>query len=177
MKSLTINECGFVAHYYPAAGSKSHAMIVLGGSEGDIPHATDLFTNFHALGFSVLYTAYFGADTLPPSIESIPLEYFESVFNWLYKQPEIISDEYAVFGTSKGGELALLLGSRYKQIKCIIAAVPSHVIWQGIPKGLAKPPYRSSWSYSQSDLPFVQLPLSLSLIWGILTNHFRKFIV
>lgn len=175
MKKLYIDECGFHAHFFPIEGTKSRVIIILGGSEGGLPNYNeDEINRFHKLRLSVLYVAYFGADKLPDSLESISLEYFEIIFKWLSEQPGIVSDEYIVLGTSKGGELALLLGSLYQQIKCVIAAVPSCAVWQGIPNGISKTPCKSSWSYNNIDLPFVILTFSIYLLWGILTKRFFK---
>jgi len=93
------------------------------------------------------------------------LEYFEGVFEWLSQQSEVEPNHYLVMGVSKGGELALLLGSRYRQIKGVVALVPSNVVFQaiGLPR-LAG----SSWSYRGKDIPFVSFTLLAWLVAGAL---------
>jgi len=108
----------------------------------------------------VLSLAYFKSTGLPDSLEEIPIEYFEKAFDWLSKQDSIIRDEYAILGGSKGAEIALWLGSKYSQLKAVIALSPSSVIWQGIPinrydLGKGK---MSSWSYQGESLPFLPYP-------------------
>ena len=79
----------------------------------------------------------------------IPLEYFEKAVRMFKSQPEVKGKKIVVFGNSKGGELALLLASMYKQIEGVIANVPSSVVFQGI----GGP--SSSWSYKGKPIPFV----------------------
>ena len=42
------------------------------------------------------------------------------------------ADRLAVSGTSRGGELALLLASRYREIRSVVAYVPSSLVWGAI---------------------------------------------
>lgn len=69
-----------------------------------------------------------------PSIEQIPLEYFEKAIAWMQHSDKMRQDGIAIFGASKGAEAALLLGSRDPAIKAVIAMSPSNVVWQGLPK-------------------------------------------
>jgi dienelactone hydrolase len=86
----------------------------------------------------------------------IPLEYFESALAWLAQQPDARGDAIAVMGGSKGGELSLLLGATYPQIRAVVGLVPSHVLHAGVEANTGdSPAKRSSWSYQESSLPFV----------------------
>ncbi|MGE5427319.1 MAG: acyl-CoA thioester hydrolase/BAAT C-terminal domain-containing protein [Methylococcaceae bacterium] len=80
----------------------------------------------------------------------IPLEYFEKEINTLLSRPELKNNKLVVWGGSKGGELALLLASRYPQIEGVIAAVPSSVVFQGLGGSMV-----SSWSEKGQSIPFV----------------------
>lgn len=53
------------------------------------------------------------------TLEEVPLEYFEKVFKWISENEITNTKEIFVHGTSKGGELALLLASRYKQFNLL----------------------------------------------------------
>ena len=134
--------------YYPVSGEpKNVAIMLLGGSEGGMPtYSTESYTS---RGYPCLLIAYFGTDNTPDHLEMIPLEYFEDVIKMYKSKPEIGNKKIVVFGGSKGGELALLLASRYKQIEGVIAKVPSSVVFQGI----GGP--SSSWSYKGEPVPFV----------------------
>jgi dienelactone hydrolase len=138
-----------VKYYPPSVESGNAAIMILGGSEGGMPnYTTELFT---AKGYPCLKVAYFGTEHTPDHLEMIPLEYFEKAIRMFKSQPEVGDKKIVVFGGSKGGELALLLASRYTQIEGVIVRVPSSVVFQGIGgRGLT-----SSWSYKGQPVPFV----------------------
>ena len=158
-----VTENGLVADFFSESFNQPRKVIImLGGSEGGsswsrIKRPIELLVQ---QGFSVLSLAYFGAQNLPKSLEEIPLEYFEKVFDWLAAQKGIIPDEYAILGGSKGSEAALLLGSRYPQVKAVIAFSPSSVIWQGIPENRFDigRDVKSSWSFNGESVPFLPYP-------------------
>ena len=74
-----------------------------------------------------LALAYFRFQDLPPQLESIPLEYFQNALAWMAKRPEIGDARVGVLGTSRGGELALQLGSMFPRIAAVVAYVPANV--------------------------------------------------
>ena len=138
---------------------------MLGGSEGGkswsrVRKPIELLAQ---RGYSLLSLAYFKSDGLPGSLQEIPLEYFQKAFEWLSTQAGVIPNEYAILGGSKGSEAALLLGSKFPQIKAVIAFSPSNVVWQGIPTNrfeLGKD-VKSSWSCEGKGLPFLAYPSSI----------------
>ena len=102
-------------------------------------------------GFNVLALAYFGEKGVSSSLAEIRLEYFERVFAWLAKNPVTDSKELYVWGGSIGGELALLLASRYPIITKVVAVNPHAYCLQGLTfKNV------SSWSYGGKSLPFIK---------------------
>ena len=136
--------------YYPAKGkSQNIVLILLGGSEGGLPNYYDI-DKLTGLGYPCFILGYFGTKNTPDRLEMIPMEYFEKEIKDLANRPELKGKKIVVWGGSKGGELALLLASRYKQIKGVIAAVPSSVVFQGLG---GKPV--SSWSENGISIPFV----------------------
>ena len=157
-----VNENGRVADLFTDSSGKARkAIVLLGGSEGGKVWSSigtkKVVSQLVSLGYTVLSLAYFKSPGLPPLLEEIPLEYFENAFAWLANQPEVLSDELAVIGMSKGAEAALLLGSMNPKIKTIVALSPSHVVWQGIPKLGSKlgSTVKSDWSYQGKGLTCV----------------------
>ncbi|MFC1651416.1 acyl-CoA thioester hydrolase/BAAT C-terminal domain-containing protein [Candidatus Latescibacterota bacterium] len=135
--------------YYPPTGkSKNIAIMIFGGSGGGLPTFFDT-ESFTAKGYPCFIVGYFKTENTPDHLEMIPLEYFEDAIKTFKSQPEVGDKKIVVWGASKGGELALLLASRYKQIEGVIAEVPSSVVFQGI----GGP--SSSWSYKGQPVPFV----------------------
>ncbi|MFT3870319.1 MAG: acyl-CoA thioester hydrolase/BAAT C-terminal domain-containing protein [Nibricoccus sp.] len=125
------------------------AILMLGGSEGGFPDYYDT-KGFTEKGYACMVTGYFRTPHTPERLELIPLEYFEAVIELFQAKPEVGDKKLVVWGGSKGGELALLLASRYPQINGVIAAVPSSVVFQGIGGQRV-----SSWSYKGDSVPFV----------------------
>jgi dienelactone hydrolase len=136
--------------YYPVKGeSKNVVIMLLGGSEGGLPNYYNI-DRFTKLGYPCFIIGYFGTKNTPNKLEMIPLEYFEDAIKTIKSQSDVANKKIVVYGGSKGGELALLLASRYKQIEAVIASVPSCVVFQGIGGRRL-----SSWSFNNEPIPFV----------------------
>jgi dienelactone hydrolase len=141
--------------FIPAASGPHPGVLVVGGSEGGLPTQKAAWLASH--GFTALALAYFRFEDLPPELEEIPLEYFGRALAWMRERPEILPDHIAVVGTSRGGELALQLGSMYTHITAVVAYVPANVryaaccsrtglpawTWQGHPLAYYVPHSRS----------------------------------
>ncbi len=110
--------------FEPTSSGPHAGVLVLGGSEGGVPTRNAAWLASH--GYAALALAYFRYDNLPQQLEGIPLEYFGQALNWMTERPEITRDRIAVMGVSRGGELALQLGSMFPQIKTVVAFVPAN---------------------------------------------------
>lgn len=83
-------------------------------------------------GFNTLAIAYFGVEGLPKNLENIPLEYFITAIHWLQKITN--NEKISIVGNSRGGQLALLLGSLFPDLfDKIVAYVPSCIVNGGFP--------------------------------------------
>jgi dienelactone hydrolase len=142
----------FVADFYMTPDAPaSVAVLLLGGSEGGkSEHRAQALASE---GFPVLAVAYFKAEGTPDYLDMVPLEYFDGPIEWLASQKVVLDGKMVVVGSSKGGELALLLASRHPQLAGAIGISPSSVVFQGIPKVFWPP--RSSWSDHGKPVPFV----------------------
>jgi len=178
MIKTEINQDGLLADFFTDPSTPtSRAILMLGGSEGGkswsrIKKPLELLVQ---KGYSVLSLAYFKAGGLPGTLQEIPLEYFEKAFTWLSTQPGIISDQFGIIGGSKGSEAALLLASRYSQVKVVICFSPSNVVWQGIPGkrfGIGDD-VKSSWSYGGKGLTFLPYPSEINKR-DLITLRLRK---
>ncbi len=130
---ISVRDGGLVATWYPpASGKRGPAILVLGGSEGGEESSKRVGAAFAAQGYGVLSLAYFKAEGLPPQLQEVPLEYFDRAIAWIARQPLADRHKIGLWGMSIGGEVALVLASRAPQIKAVVAAVPSSVVWQGI---------------------------------------------
>src|SRR4051812_44258619 len=130
---VSVRDDGLVATWYPpASGKRGPVILALGGSEGGEQGGKRIGAALAAHGYGVLSLAYFKADGLPAQLQEVPLEYFARAIAWLQRQPLADPGRIGLYGISKGGETALLLASRQSEIKAVVAAVPSSVVWQGI---------------------------------------------
>jgi dienelactone hydrolase len=148
-----VNDDGLVGVFVTPAGPGPHpALLTFGGSEGGLRSGQGLARFYATLGYSCLGVAYFAEDGLPSSLTQIPLEYLGKALVWLQNRPEVAPDKIGVMGGSRGGELALLLGAHFAEVKAVVAQAPSGVVWpawsnaQGIV---------SSWTFTGQDLAYV----------------------
>lgn len=146
---ISIRENGLVGTFFfhPSSGPLP-TVIVLGGSEGGLRESNAAL--LASYGFNTLALAYFGTENLPEKLVDIPLDYMEKAIDWLSNHPNVDSTNLGAFGTSKGGELGLLLASIFPAIKAVVGYVPSGVVYPG----LGPSPVASSWQYKGRSLPF-----------------------
>jgi dienelactone hydrolase len=141
--------------YCPAKGGPFPGVIILGGAGGGLYEwlAQAVASN----GFAALTLAYFNYADLPAELVEIPLEYFHKAAAWLKGRPEVRADRIGLAGGSKGGELALLLASRYDDFRAVVAWTPAAHSWEGHSQKYFAPDYKpvASWSLDGKPLPFV----------------------
>lgn len=141
--------------YYPALGEeKNIAIMSFGGSGGGYPENPYIHEDLPKLGYPCLGVAFFQTENTPDNLSEIPLEYFKQAIDTYLERPEIKGKKLVLIGGSKGGELVLLLASKYSEIKGVIAVVPSHVTWEGINADWSSS-NSSSWSYGGEPVPYV----------------------
>lgn len=154
IKRIAVHEDGIVGVLFIPPSEKPLPLIItLSGSNGGINEnrAKLLASN----GFAVLALGVFGVEGLPSSLQNIPLEYFETTFSWLKRQPQIDASRVGLYGISRGAELALLLGSYFpNSIQGIAAVAPSSVVYGGF----SETPVHA-WLYKTAPLlPFAPVP-------------------
>jgi dienelactone hydrolase len=142
--------------FLPAGKGPHPALICLSGSGGGIsePRASLLASR----GYAALALAYFGAGSLPGQLREIPVEFIERGISWLGEHETVDSGRVGVCGISKGGELALLLGSLYLRIKAVAALSGSSFVWQAPGRGRV----RSSWSRGGKPVPCLRMRVPLA---------------
>lgn len=147
-----IREEGLVGTFFrPPGDGPFPAIMVLGGSGGGLnPQEAALLANH---GYATLALAYFGTEDLPLNLQEIPLEYFATAMAWLQGRNEAEKGGVFVRGGSRGGELALLLGSYFPEaVRGVIASMASGVVWQAV--GQFDQP---AWTYREKPVPFVPI--------------------
>ncbi len=131
-----ISDGGILGQFYMPPGSGPFpAVIVLSGSQGGLTVRRPKI--LAADGYAVLSLPYFNYTSpidgtqLPSATIELPLEYFGMAIDWLQRQPGVDPDRIGVYGTSLGGQVAMLVGARYREIKSVIAVSPPTVTWDG----------------------------------------------
>jgi dienelactone hydrolase len=151
-----VREDGLVATFFePIRAEPRPAVIVVPGSGGGVPETSAALLASH--GFAALALAYFRAGHLPESLAEIPLEYFGTAIHWLRRHDAVRGRPLGVMGGSRGGELALLLGATYAEIRAVVGYVPSGVVHAGISGGgLREERRRPAWTYrGQAAMPYI----------------------
>lgn len=144
----------FIGQLFYRKNSNNKTILMLGGSDGQMESLALMAGPLASRGFNVLIVPYFGVNGLPENLEEVPLEYFEKIFRWMENNEIVSAKDIYLHGTSKGGELALLLASRYNQIKKVVAVEPHTYCFQAL-DGLMSGKNVSSWSYQEKSIPFI----------------------
>lgn len=145
---------GLVADLYKPTDARGRlpAMIVLGGSEGGLNQGAGWEAWLLAAhGFVALQVSYFDAPGQSRRLAAIPLEYLKTAIDWLQNQPDVDPKRIGIMGTSIGGEAVLLIASHYPEIKAVVAAAPSSVVWPGVDPSITQPP--STFTLAGEPLP------------------------
>jgi pimeloyl-ACP methyl ester carboxylesterase len=149
---------GLVGYYCaPASGPRYGGIVTFGGSEGGLTTGAMYASYLASIGYPTLGLAYFSAPGVPTNLVNIPLEYFDTAMTWLAARPEVAPGKLAVLGGSRGGELALLLGATFPKVTAVVAALPSGVVWPGIPADNSIVP---AWTYQGKAIGYLNVPVT-----------------
>jgi len=136
--------------------SKSQPLVVgLGGSEGGNAWASDRWKKtretFLEKGYAFLAIGYFGCEGTPAILDKIAIDDVYTAITAAKKHEKIDNKKVAVIGGSRGADLALLLGSYYKDINAVVAMSPSHAVFPGHTQEFIT----SCWTFDGKELPFI----------------------
>ena len=123
-----VRENGLVGTLFlPAEPGPHPVVLVLNGSGGGINEPRAALYASH--GYAALALAYFKAPGLSDYISNTRLEYFEQALAWIHRTLCPRHGFVALSGQSRGGELALLLGSLFPaSVSAVIGYVPGAVV-------------------------------------------------
>lgn len=155
---MRVAQAGLIGNFYPGTGTGQRpAVLLLGGSEGGLGDAVDGKARLLAQeGFAVLALAYYRLPGQPERLALVPLETFTRGLDWLKGRGEVDPQRVAIMGTSKGAEAALLVATRRPDLGAVVAAAPSHVVWQGFDWTFA-PVETSSWSLGGKPVSYLPI--------------------
>jgi uncharacterized protein len=140
---------------YLGKGNNQPLIVGLGGSEGGNAWTSDYWKKireqFIEKGYAFLAIGYFGAKGTPDALEKIAIEDIYSAIKIATKNKLVNKKKIAIIGGSRGADLALLLGSYYKDIDCVVSIVGSSAVFPGHTAHFTT----SCWTYLNKELPFV----------------------
>jgi len=150
LTSCTLDEEGLKGTLFSPSDSNKYPGIILltGSGGGDIKWLAKAIAS---RGFSVLTLPYFNYIGLPDDLVNIPVEYFEKAVGWLKNHRKVKNGNIGLIGGSRGGELALLLGSMFNEFNVIVAWSPSSHLWMGENYFELVP----AWTYDGKALPYL----------------------
>lgn len=125
-----IRQKGLVANLYlPNRSTPVPVVIILGGSSGGM--RTEYGEFLAKNGIAALSLAYFRFDSLPDSLDNIPVEYVHNAISYLASANTVDSERLGLWGASRGSELAFLIATTNKRVKSLVVTTPSKVAWHG----------------------------------------------
>lgn len=157
-------------------GSNQPLVVGLGGADGGNgwagPHGEKQRKLLNYNGYAFLSIAYFGTENTPKNLDRIAIEGVHKAVLEAAKNPRINENCISVMGVSRGGELALLLGSYYQEYKSVVGIVPGSSVFAAVNNAMTTP----GFSHNRKSLPFVPVPWSVTpdLLTGNLRGAFEK---
>ena len=149
---IAVKEDGLVGTLFqPAGDGPFPTVLVVGGSAGREVFSGQCAALLAGHGYASLALSYFAAEGLPKDLVGIPLEYFGRAIGWLRARPCARGDGVAVVGRSRGGELALLLGATFPEVRAVVGYSPSDMVCGGLRDN--KSIEASAWTYREREVP------------------------
>jgi hypothetical protein len=127
-------------------------VLVIGGSDGG-PGAPGVAMLLASHGFAAVSLSYFGGAGLPPTLESVPLEYFQKALQWMRTKPDIDTRSIAIYSESRGTEAALFTAASDPNVSAVVARSPSFTFWSGVTA--AHLPGKAAWTLQGQPLPYI----------------------
>lgn len=150
--SREVRDRGLVGKLFePDQPGPHRAVLVVGGSNGGLAWSQEMAALLASHGYAAFALAYFAMEGLPPTLDRIPLEYFGTALDWLSEQTIVAANKIGVVGLSRGGELALLLGATYPEIRAVVAYVPSGILWPAYPESR-----HGAWTLGGKEIPYAK---------------------
>jgi len=155
VRRTTVEGDGFVGRLHePAEDTGRTPVVVVPGSTG--AGAVEPWAALWAShGHPAMVVGYLEEPGLPTTLREVPLEALDAGLRHVaerYGRPPAV----LAFSVGTAGVLAMLATVTEVEVAAVIAAAPSHVVWQALGDG-GPPPKASSWSRAGAGLPWVPI--------------------
>jgi len=155
IKIDTLRVSNVEAILYTGNNPNQPLIVALGGSEGGNAWTGSRWKktrdSFLERGYAFLAIGYFGCEGTPKILNKIAIDEVYNAITVAKKQKRIDSRKIAVMGGSRGADLALLLGSYYKDITAVVAMSSSYAVFPGHTMEFTTP----CWTFEGHELPFI----------------------
>lgn len=148
-----MEEHGFVGHMAePEQGSDRAVIIVMGGEQSLLPGIkfAERFADYGITGLSV---SLFGAQGLPKSPTSVPIDMFLPAVEYLRDRKHIT--HISIYGQSMGSIFAVMAAQYIGGFENLIMVSPTHVPFEGTEKDKKTMTGRSIATWKGVDIPYV----------------------
>ncbi len=140
---------------YTGIGKNQPLVVGLGGSEGGNAWTSSYWQKtrdeFLTKGYAFLAIGYFGSKGTPKILNKIAIDEVYGAIAAAKMNKKINPNKVAVIGGSRGADLALLLGSYYKDISLVVGMSSSHAVFPGHTQEFTT----SCWTFGGKELPFI----------------------
>lgn len=163
------------AFFTPASGVESPGVVVLHGT--DAHSREEMASLLASRGFAALALKYIREEGLPDEMIEVPLEFVGKAVDWLSSRPEVAGRPVGLLGTSRGGELALLVSTLFPKVKAVVSFSGSGVAFEGLHADPREKDVKSAWSFEGKPVPYLKRVDSASFtakaIWaGVRSKSF-----
>lgn len=149
------------AYARPKVGKDFPLVIYLHGSEGSsVDGARSNAARFAMAGFACFALSYSARPWMnytgvPTDAVNVPLEVLDRVRAWARGRSELDINRIALYGVSKGAEMATVAGTKLTWPKAIVACVGSDSVWEGYGRTKNAGEFFSSWSWRGKPLDYI----------------------
>ena len=95
-------------------------VLVIHGSDGFKDNHADIALRLARSGFAAIGPTWFGGESARTHWDEVEAADLTAAADWLEKQPEILADRMGLMGFSRGGGLALVIGSMLPRARAIV---------------------------------------------------------
>lgn len=152
----TLENDGFIAHFYPGTKENNKAIIAVGGASCDEKTSIAMSGYLRREGYNVLVLGFYLWKGLTKNLAGIPVDYAEKAAKWLKEKQNI--EKIAMTGASTGAGYTILCASLIPEITCVIPVVPYEYVMEGTSPS-NKRLHRSVYTWHGEDVPYTEAPM------------------
>jgi dienelactone hydrolase len=141
--------------FEPPGGASGPGVLVLHGADGTPQEHVAALLAQH--GFTAFALEYIGGPGLPDAVVEVAMTYVKAAIDWLHDHERVTGDQIGIWGTGRGGELGLFVGSLYDGIGPVVSVGGSGILWEG--RAVRGPPAgTAAWAVDGGSRSYLSVP-------------------